>query len=462
MTDPHATEPFLVEVARRVHTHIASRSEAEVCPRWTENDLHRRLDDYDFSDSRDAAEVAGDLLDMLATYAVRNDSPRYFGLFNPPPLSPAIAGDLVTAAVNPQLAVWSHAPAAAEIERRLIRLFGDRIWRDDCAGTFTSGGSEANFTALLCALSSRYPQWASAGLRALPGGLTIYASSESHLAWIKLARSAGLGADAVRLVRARDGLRLDAETLREAIAGDGGRVPLMVVATAGTTAHGAVDDLAGLADTARDVGAYFHVDAAWAGGALLALDAGRLMPGIERAESVTIDPHKWLAVPMGAGMFLSRSWADLSTAFSVSTSYMPSADTVRHDAYINSAQWSRRFIGGKLFTALGTLGLEGYRQQVLTQMERGDELRALLKEAGWTILNDTDLPLVNFSADGLTDDDVRRIEASVAGSGRAWLSSVALTGSLVLRACVTSFETSRADVRELVDLLASARADLRV
>ena len=458
--DPDTADGFLVDLARQVQAHLSRRGEADVCPQWTEQELQRRLDRYDFSEPMDAGAVAADLLDMLGTFAVRNDSPRYFGLFNPPPVAAAIAGDMVTSAVNPQLAVWSHAPAAAEIERRLVRLFGERIWAEECAGTFTSGGSEANFTALLCALTRRYPQWASEGLAGLPPRLTVYASSESHLAWIKLTRAAGLGGDAVRLVTAADGLRLDAEALRKAIGEDADRVPLMIAATAGTTAHGAIDDLEGLAEVARETGAYLHVDAAWAGGALLALPAGELMPGVEQADSVTIDPHKWLAVPMGAGMFLSRSWADLSTAFSVSTSYMPSADTVRHDAYINSAQWSRRFIGGKLFTALAALGIEGYGRQIRAQIERGAELRSGLRESGWTILNDTTLPLVNFSMPGMSKEDVRRIEAAVSATGRAWISNVALKGELVLRACVTSFETGPDDVRELIRLLAAARSHI--
>ena len=172
------------------------------------------------------------------------------------------------------------------------------------ASSFTSGGSEANHTALLAALAKRHPGWATHGVAGIPDRPSIYVSGQAHLAWIKLARAAGLGSESVRLVPVADGLALDGDTLARFIADDGGRDPLLIVATAGTTAHGAIDDLRGITAVARAHGAHLHVDAAWAGGALLADEGKVLLQGIELADSVTIDPHKWLCVPMGAGMYL--------------------------------------------------------------------------------------------------------------------------------------------------------------
>jgi glutamate/tyrosine decarboxylase-like PLP-dependent enzyme len=403
-------------------------------------------------------DIAADLLDLLQRFAVRSDHPRYFGLFNPPATPAGIAGDLIAAAVNPQLAVWSHAPAAAEIESKLIRLFGGWIWPGlEPAGTFTTGGSEANLTALLAALARRYPHWSREGLPRGARRPAIFVSSESHLAWIKLARMCGLGTDAVRLVPADDGLRLSGGALEHAIKTSAAD-PVLVVATAGTTAHGSIDDLSGIACVGRAVGAHVHVDAAWAGGLLVHPQHRALLAGIQEADSVTVDPHKWLAVPMGAGLYLARDWSPLAEAFSVDTSYMPSASLARRDAYIHSVQWSRRFIGGKLFMTLANLGLPGYRKMIDRQFALGDRLREGLLADGWQIRNSTALPLVCFSLASGNDALIRAIEGAVVASGKAWISSAKLRGQLVLRACITSFETGADDVAALLRVLRDVRA----
>jgi glutamate/tyrosine decarboxylase-like PLP-dependent enzyme len=463
MTEPRADETrlALLAAAGLAADFLAARRDAPVSDEASATSLDEQLQAWDFREPQPLDEVAADMFELLGRHAVRSDHPRYFGLFNPPALPAGIVGDLIAATVNPQLAVWSHAPAAAAIERKLLRLFGTRLgWAaGDVAGTFTSGGSEANHSALLAALARRYPDWASDGVRGLPSRPAIYVSSQSHLAWIKLARAAGLGSDAVRLVPTADGLALDGKTLAAFIAAEPDRDPLLIVATAGTTAHGAIDDLRGIAAVARAHGAHFHVDAAWAGGALLADEGQSLLRGIELADSVTIDPHKWLCVPMGAGMYLARDWAPLETAFAVRTGYMPSASLERRDAYIHSLQWSRRFIGLKLFMALAHLGLDGYARMIRHQLQLGDALRHGLQARGWRVLNDACLPLVCFApaVDAGRQDIVLRIAGSVVDSGVAWLSTVDLRGQLVLRACITSYETTRHDVDALLDLLDSAR-----
>ena len=220
---------------------IAARREAQVGGGASDAEVNARLQVYDFSHATPLRTLAAEVFELLGTHAVRSDHPRYFGLFNPPSLPAAIAGDLIAATVNPQLAVRSHAPAAVEIERKLLRTFGTRIgWAaDEVSGAFTSGGSEANHTALLAALARRYPEWPEHGLRSITTRPAIYVSAQAHLAWIKIARSAGLGSDAVRLVSTRDGMRLGGQTLASFVATDAGYDPMLVVATAGTTAHGA-------------------------------------------------------------------------------------------------------------------------------------------------------------------------------------------------------------------------------
>lgn len=448
----------LSEVAAQVDAALAARRGSPVAPPIDATALAARLARYDFEAPRPAVDVTADLLDLLGRYSIRSDHPRYFGLFNPPALPAAVAGDLVAAAINPQLAVWGHAPAAAEIERRLVELFGSFVWAGRPAvGHFTGGGSEANLTALLAALARRYPNWASAGVAGLPRRPAIFASSEAHLAWIKVARMCGLGADAVRLVPAERGLAMTGGALEKQIADEPNFDPALVVATAGTTAHGAVDDLVGAAEVARRHGSHLHVDAAWAGGALLHPDCRKSLPGVEHADSVTIDPHKLLAVPMGAGLYLGRDAAPLAAAFAVSTGYMPEASSERSDAYVSSIQWSRRFIGAKLFVALATLGLSGYRSLIGRQFALCDRLRFALAEANWEILNETALPLVCFAPRNAVDTEVKSIAAKIVNGGEAWLSTVALRGRPVLRACVTSYETTEQDINGLVAALGDAR-----
>ena len=467
MTEPADGEvrQSLLAAADLAADFLAMRRTAPVSVDVSVPSLEKRLQAYDFRAPQPLEAVSADVFDLLGSHAVRSDHPRYFGLFNPPALPAAIVGDLIAATVNPQLAVWSHAPAAAAVERKLLQLFGTHIgWpADTVAGTFTSGGSEANHTALLAALARRYPGWAGDGVAGLSVKPAIYVSSEAHLAWIKIARAAGLGSEAVRLVPAADGLALSGSTLADFIDGDGERDPVLIVATAGTTAHGAIDDLRGIAAVARAHDAHLHVDAAWAGGALLADEGKALLRDLALADSVTIDPHKWLCVPMGAGMYLTRGWADLQSAFAVRTGYMPSASLERRDAYIHSLQWSRRFIGLKLFMALAQLGVDGYARMIRRQLELGRYLRESLHAHGWNVRNDSPLPLVCFAPAAETkvqDEAVTRIAAIVVASGMAWLSTVTLRGQLVLRACITSHETTREDVDALLDLLERARRQL--
>lgn len=456
-SDPGADASLLEIVARLASAHIVRRRDDEVAPPIDANALAGRLAAYDFAAPRDAASVAADLFDLLRGAGVRSDHPGYFGLFNPPALVPAIAGDLIVATVNPQLAVWSHAAAAAEIERKLVALFADRIWPGAAsAGNFTSGGSEANHSAVLVALARRYAGWATGGLPR-DRRPVIYVSAEAHLAWIKIARATGLGDSAVRLVKAEDGLSLSGSALRRAIDADADTDPLMLVATAGATAHGAVDDLRGFAEVGETLGVHVHIDAAWAGGALLDPSRAGLFDGIAGADTVTIDPHKWLAVPMGAGLFLSRARAGLNTAFGVSTGYMPAAMGDHEDPYVHSMQWSRRFIGGKLFMALATLGLEGYRAIIARQFALGDRLRDGLRAHGWAIVNDTRLPLICFAPRPGDDEIVRRIAADTVATGRHWLSTVAMRGQVVLRACITGFETDEHDIDALIATVTEIR-----
>src|SRR5439155_7824845 len=194
-----------------------------------------------------------------------------------------------------------------ELEAHVIRAVARRAGLPpEATGHFATGGSEANYTSLLCALTRAERGFATDGVRAFSGPVSLYASRECHIAWLKVAHQAGVGRSALRLVDTDGKGRMDPRSLAREVAEDRaqGTVPVLIVATAGTTGAGMIDPLLECAQIAHDHGVWFHVDAAW-GGAALATDRLRgALDGIEHADSVTIDAHKWFATTMGCGMFI--------------------------------------------------------------------------------------------------------------------------------------------------------------
>src|SRR5271154_3107479 len=380
--------------------------------------------------------------------------PRYFGLFNPAPTFPAQCAERVAGGFNPQLATATTSPVAVEIEAHVIRAIARLAgFPPEAAGHFTSGGSEANYTALICALTRSNPDFAAKGARAFEGAPVFYVSRESHLAWIKIAHQAGIGRSAVRLV-ATDGFGcMDQNALREAVIGDrrGGCVPIMIAATAGTTNAGMIDPLWACAELARANGLWYHVDAAW-GGAVIASDRLRhVLSGIERADSITIDAHKWLATTMGCGMFITRHPQVLSSTFQVWTSFMPS-NNASSDPYVTSVQWSRRFLGLRLFMSLAAAGWSGYAEHVERSVALAETLKSKLSQRGWSIVNSSPLAVLCLKPPPGVGD-VRSIVARVLASGCAWIAVASFESSDVIRACITHGETTEEDLTELVGTL---------
>lgn len=413
--------------------------------------LRADLDErYAFDDPVPLDRLAAEVGELLRTGLVHVTHPRYFGLFNPTVHEGGVLADALAALYNPQLAAYSHAPAVVEAERLALRRLAETVGLRAEHATFTSGGAESNLSAVLAALAHLAPETAERGVAALDARPAIYATAESHHSFVKAARMAGLGTDALREVATDAAGRFDADALRQRLAADAadGWRPLLVVATAGTTGAGLVDPLADLADVAAEADAWFHVDAAWGGSYALVPRLRPLFDGIERADSVTWDAHKGLAVPMGAGMFFCAHAEAVRHAFAVSTSYMPGAVAPEvEDPYATTAQWSRRAIGLKVFMALAARGLAGVADDLDRQARLGDRLRQRLAEAGWTVVNDTALPVVCFTRPGL---DAAALVAEVQMRGQVWISDVAFGGRPVLRACVTGHRTTEADVDALV------------
>ena len=356
----------------------------------------RELAAYDFQMPQPLDEMLAWTITQLERGVVHTNHPRYFGLFNPSATFPAQCADRIAASFNPQLATFTTSPVPVAIEAHVIRSVARRAgFYSDSEGHFTTGGTEANYTALVCALTRANPDFARHGSRAFHGAPVCYISADSHLAWLKIAHQAGIGREAMHLVQTDGFGRMDSNALAAAVAADraDGRVPVMIVATAGTTGTGMIDPLDACGAVAREWGLWYHIDAAW-GGALIASNRWQhVLAGIETADSITIDAHKWFATTMGCGMFITTQIGTLSNAFQVSTSYMPS-NIPALDPYVTSVQWSRRFLGLRLFLSLATAGWSGYAHHV----EQSIAMVALLKEQlvgrGWKIANASPLAVL--------------------------------------------------------------------
>jgi glutamate/tyrosine decarboxylase-like PLP-dependent enzyme len=453
---------------RAVEDYASEVVHGRVTPELNPEKVRALLKPFDFGRPLDPLRALDLVVDGLTRYQTHTPHPRYYGLFNPAPTTMGIAADTLVAAFNPQVGAWGHSPFATEVEQHLVRTFGQRFGYEPAStdGTFTSGGSEANHTALLTALVWKFPAFAEKGVRGLLAWPVLYASAEYHHSFLKAARLSGLGTDAVHEIPVDGELKMDVKALAVRIAEDKkqGLAPFLVVGTAGTTNAGVVEPLGEIAEVAAREGLWFHADAAWGGAAVLLPELRGLFQGIERADSITFDAHKWLSVPMGAGIYLTRHRDILEQTFSIVAGYAPreaeGLDVV--DFYKRSMQWSRRFIGLKVFLSLAVAGWEGYEAAARHMVAMGERLREKLGNSSWEVVNRTPLPLVCFvdskHPQGRSPGYLQGIVQEVITAGEAWISTTRLAnGAAALRACITNYRTGLEDVQALVDTLNQAR-----
>src|SRR5437867_4468571 len=227
---------------------------------------------YDFTKPLALDDVGADVERMLRTWQVQVTHPRYFGLFNPSVTLASIVGDTLVAMYNPQLATWRTSPAANEIERHTLAWLTEKFGLPaDSIANFTSGGAEANLSAVIVALTRAFPEYGDRGVRSVPAQPAVYLTGEAHDSFAKIAHMTGIGREALRTIATDADLKMDVGDLSRQVDEDGrnGFAPLLVVATAGTTAGGAIDPLPELARFCRARQLWLHVDAAWGGAAIL-------------------------------------------------------------------------------------------------------------------------------------------------------------------------------------------------
>jgi aromatic-L-amino-acid/L-tryptophan decarboxylase len=454
-------------VARHVTDHLQKTRDAPVAVRVSPETIRSHLRDrYAFTAPQPLDAVFDDVTAMLWKWTEHGSNPRHFGLFRPGIDPTCVIAETLVAAYDANLATWDFAPGASEIERHTLNFFMARFGFDPETGLaqFTSGGQESNHTAVIVALTHAFPEIARQGLRVLRGSPVLYLSAEGHHSFDKVAHATGLGREALRFVPVDARLRMDVAALEAQIASDRARglLPFLIVGTAGTTTAGVIDPLPELADVARRRGLWYHVDAAWGGAAVVSDRLRPLLAGIEQADSITCDAHKWLSVPVSAGMFFCRARPSVEAAFGTETAYVPERATDgRVYPFVTSLQWSRRFIGLKLFMLLAEQGQPGLAARLEHQVAMGDGLRQRLRAADFVVLNDTPLPVVCLTHHAIAGDLAAhdRVCERLGEHQIAWISRARLGGRTpALRACITHFQTDTPDLDALVEGLLEAVA----
>ena len=414
------------------------------------------------------ARVLRQAVEFLSHNACHLSSPRYYGLMNPRPALVPVLADALASVLNQQLAVEAHAPGATALEHEALGWFLNALgWRRGL-GQFTSGGSEANLVALKVALQDRLPAVAHKGIRGLHGQPVFYVSEESHHSLEKFADLLGLGRDAVRWIPTDAEFALRPELLAKEIRRDraAGRLPFCVVATFGTTSSGAVDPIAALARLCRREKLWLHVDAAYGGALILSPRFRRLWGPLARVDSLTIDPHKWLAIPFPLGAVLVRDARAAAVPFRVQAAYVPRGKQ-RIENYQLGVQWSRRFLGLKLWLALQVYGRRAYEEHFARQFRLARLFREELSaQAQFGTVTESPLPITCFTfcepgrrarrripAESLTRFE-RQMNLTLAEEmvrrGWAWISATRLAGATVMRMMVINYATTEDHIRRLV------------
>ena len=395
-------------------------------------------------------------------------SPRYFGLMNPTPLPIAVFAEALAAALNQNLGAWHHSPAATAIERQVIRWMCDVAgYPPQSFGSLTSGGSLANTTGLKIALAAKIPETTRQGLFGLLQRPVIYASAESHFSIEKSANILGLGGrDGVRSIPVDHEGKARVDALRDMLARDRreGMGPFCLVGIAGVTSTGVIEPLDQLADVAQEFGLWYHVDAAYGAGALMSDRLRGTLRGIERADSITMDPHKWWQMPYPCGAILTRDGEAGLRAFSASDVYIP--DTGRSIEFRHHGlQGSRPFSALKLWLAMQLVGRKAYGELADEQLALTQRFaRELVAGGGWQLVTpvETAIAAIRYVGDGRApaaqlDAWQDRIVARVL-AGRHWISATTTVGVRAIRVMVISHLTRWQHLEELIAALRAAAA----
>lgn len=470
-----ALQEISSEATRLVFDYLTTISDRSV---RAENYAGKTVESIDTELSNEGVPLP-QLLDECRTImdlSRHNGHPRFFGYVASPSTPIGAYGDLIASALNANITCWRSGPAGTELERMVVRWLGSLINYDrDARGLLTSGGSMANMIALLVA--NRRKTGADASKRGLWNSgppMTVYASSEAHMSIAKAADILGFGRDHVRVIPCDERQRIRVDLLREKIEADWseGLRPFCVVGSAGTVNTGVVDPLSALAAIAAEFDLWFHVDGAYGAPGVLDERKRHLFAGLERADSVSLDPHKWLYVPVDAGCLLFRDTAAAKATFSTDE-----ADYIKTHGYVDEeafAFWdygvelSRRFRALKIWLTLQYYGSRRIAEAISEDISLAEYLGEVVSNADdFELLAPLELSICCFRyvpANRLSETELdklnERIMERVQKGGRAYLSNATVSGHFALRACITNFRTTKNDIDETIAAIRDAGEDL--
>lgn len=401
--------------------------------------------------------------------ASRAPNGRFFGYVLGSGDPVAATADLMASILNQNVTAWRSGPAAVMIEKTVIHWLSQAIGCPEFRGYLTGGGSAANLMGLAMAREALSP----ANERGVTAGSVVYASQEVHMSIPKSVALLGLGRDNLRLIPTDPSLRMDTAQLERQIANDksSGRIPLAVVASAGTVNTGAIDPLAKIAEMAHRNGAWFHIDGAY--GALAAIAERGKFDGMELADSISLDPHKWLYQPLDCGCLLYRSSEAAQKAFSHSGDYTRalSADPIEGFAFFEeSLELSRRFRALKLWLSLRYHGLAAFRESIQKDLAHARRLSEAIKaEPRLELIGHGELSAVCFRYSGATDTSetaLNQLNAAILKRtqkrGHVYLSNATLAGEFCLRACIVNHRTRDSDIDAIIPEVLAAAKELAV
>lgn len=414
-------------------------------------------------------DVIRECRELLRNGVRKNGHPRFFAYVCGSADPIGVLADMLASALNQNVTAWRSAPTAAEFERQVLRWIDELVGFHAAGhGILVSGGSAANFTAIACAIASAQ----AAPARPASEQLTIYLSREAHLSLAKAARVLGIREDYVRMIPTDERRRLQSIALQRQIEYDlaAGLTPACVCASAGTANTGAIDPLDEIADICARHSVYLHIDGAYGAPAAMTRDYRWMQQSFARADSLSLDPHKWLFAPIDVGCLLLRDAAASQHAFSLHSEYtaVTQTDPIEQFAFFDHGlELSRRFRALKVWMILKTRGADAIARVI----ERNIALRRYLdervaSEPGLEALgSDLSISCFRFVAPHVTDGDAtnrlnQQILERLLASGRMYLSPTTLEGRYALRVCIVNFRTKQSDIDELIDQVLSEGNDL--
>ncbi len=469
MSDPLAIPPDDIRTLgdaalKRIAEYYQSLPERPILNPTTSGQLRAALDEPLPQSGTAFDEILSQIETTVFQHSRHNAHPRFFGYISSPGTPINSIGSMIQSALNINVTCWRSGPAATEIEHVTVNWLKEMLgYSTDAVGLFTSGGSMANFAGIAAALTAKAPvNVLRDGVAAIGAPMCLYVSEEGHFSVAKAAGMLGLGEASVRRIRTNDRQQIDLGDLERQVAEDraAGRIPFCVVANAGTTATGAVDPLGDVADFARGNSLWLHVDACYGGFAALATCTRALFDRMGEADSVALDPHKWLYLPVGCGCVLYKHPTAAHAAFSHTADYTRAIGLERDEAFAfwdYGPELSRPFRAFDLWLLVKFAGVRRLAEAIEHNIACAKYLARLVEASDdFEMLAPVVLSVFCFRYKPASDAEHERILVNLQRGGSTYLSNATVDGRFALRGCVLNYRTTERDMEQVLADVRSA------